>query len=420
MEHERTAEALDDLISDIRDLIDEKDLPEEPETPAEPEMPEAPELPAEELPEQPEQEEEHFQQQRWTERQRVPKHVAKLQQHQDEAYAEWLKEQEGKEPELPPELLEEEHEPDAEEILVPGKKKKHVGLIVALILALLTAIAAVVAAWIVPQQPREESELARVQGVSTILLAGTDDSLGRTDMLMLLCVDTEERAMRFVSLNRNIPVMLGREEVTLGSVYGRLGGGQEGIAGLKQAVSGCVGFVPDGCLILYPDALTEFVDVLGSVELDVPYGVRTEAVTVKEGLQRLGAQQAYALLKRCDDDVSEESRMQTQQLFMQALTAQCTDLDGLFKSPALLDRLLEHSVTDLSVRNLYWLARSAMAANEKRTAAASLPCTETEQGCVLDAEGAAQVINELCNPHVRAVTAAELGMERQEAAYTEP
>ena len=415
MEHEKTAEALDDLINDIRDLIDDK---EEQETPAE--EPLAEEEPAAEQSEETAveepvketaetEEEELFQQQRWTERQRVPKHVAKLQQHQDEAYAKWLEEQDGKEPELPPELAEEELTEEQVQTTAPGKKKKPIGLILCLILVVLTVIAAAVVALTVPQQPKLETELARVKGFSTVLLAGTDDSLGRTDMLMLLSMDSDGKAMSLVSLSRDIPVEVAGEVVSLGSVYGRAGGGQEGIAALKTAVSGCVGFVPDGCLVLYPDALTEFVEILGSVQLDVPYDVRTQTVTLRKGSQRMSAQQSYTLMRYSDETVQDLQRMQTQQLFLSALVRQCTDLGGMLKSPALLDCLSQYSVTDMSVRNLLWLARSAMAVKSDRIQAITLPGDyDTEGNYVLDGEAAVQTVNDYSNPHVRAVTAADL------------
>ena len=430
MEHEKTPEALDDLISDIHELIDEKEPQQEPELPpAEAEIPEVPQLQeepvvmqvpqAEELrpaeseaaAEELSEEEEIFQHQRWTERQRVPKHVAKLQQNQEEAYAKWLEEQEEKGEELPPELAEEL--PEGAE-LPPDtganqkKKKSLVGLWLCIIFVLLTVIAATVVTIVVPQQPKQPSELARIKGVSTILLAGTDDSLGRVDMLMLLSVDLDGRTLSLVSLPAQTVVELNGETVTLGSVYGRCGGGQDGIAALKQAVGNCVGFVPDGCMVLYPDALTGFVDILGSVKMEVPYAVKSQTSSVSAGTQRLSAQESYTLLRHCDEDTDDAARMQTQQLFMSALVAQCTDLGGVIKSPSLLDCLSRSSITDMSTQNLLWLARTAMALKDENTKIATLPGTYEEEGYVLDGAAVVQIVNNTCNPHVRDVTEADL------------
>ena len=416
MEHEKTPEALDDLISDIHELIDEKEpqqelQPAEPDVLQEPAVMQEPQQTPEEAAEELSEEEEIFQHQRWTERQRVPKHVAKLQQNQEEAYAKWLEEQEEKGEELPPELVEEfpegmELPPDTG--ANQKKKKKSIGLWLCLIFVLLTVIAATVVTIAVPQQPKQPSELARVKGVSTILLAGTDDSLGRVDMLMLMGVDADGRTLSLVSLSAQTVVELDGETVTLGSVYGRCGGGQEGIAALKEAVGSCVGFVPDGCMVLYPDALTGFVDILGSVKMEVPYAVKSQTSSVSAGTQRLSAQESYTLLRHCGEDTDDAARMQTQQLFMSALVAQCTDLGGVIKSPALLDCLSRNSVTDLSTQNLLWLARTAMVLKDENTKIATLPGTDEEAGYVLDSAAVVQVINDTCNPHVRAVTEADL------------
>ena len=121
MDHDliHTEADVDDLISDIHHLIDE--TPQE-EAPAAPELPQVepeaapiePEAEPEAAPAEEPAPEEHFQQQRWTDRQKVPKHVARLQNHQQEAYAQWLKEQEEKGEEGPP-VFEE---------VQPKKKKK--------------------------------------------------------------------------------------------------------------------------------------------------------------------------------------------------------------------------------------------------------------------------------------------------------
>ena len=136
MDHD-IIEELDDLISDIHGLIDEKEPAQEEESPADLVLPEfleeampegtaaEEEIASTEVP----AEEENFHNQRWTERQKVPKHVAKLQQNQEEAYAKWLQEQAEKAPEPPPEFPEEKvrrkkYETDTEDEPAEVKPKK--------------------------------------------------------------------------------------------------------------------------------------------------------------------------------------------------------------------------------------------------------------------------------------------------------
>ena len=82
---------LDALLDDLHRLLDDDaqaDVPPEPDSFDYFDEPEPPAAPAPE-PQPPVRN----QPVRWTDRQRVPKHVAKLQQNQEQAYADWLYEQ---------------------------------------------------------------------------------------------------------------------------------------------------------------------------------------------------------------------------------------------------------------------------------------------------------------------------------------
>jgi len=316
MDHEKIPQALDDLISDIHQLIDEEQaapeaeepsaefvLPEElePQEPAQEEAEVPEEAPAPEPEPEPETEP-GFHQQRWTDRQRVPKHVAKLQHNQEEAYARWLQEQEGKDPEPPPEFPEEKtkHKKwEAEEAAEDGtgKKKKRPYLIASLVLIVLTLAVAAAAVLVIPRQPKAPGEELRVRGSATVLLAGTDDSLAHTDMLMLLSMDARHRKMSIISIPRDTKVQMSDGEVSLGTVYGRAGGGEEGIKALTQAVDGCIGYAPDGCLVLSRSSLVEFAYALGGIRFDLPGTVEIDGEELSAGPAVLDGEQAYQVLR---------------------------------------------------------------------------------------------------------------------------
>lgn len=404
MDHD-IIEELDDLISDIHGLIDEQQPPQaEPEEPADVVLPEEPEVPVEEAPA-----EEDPQTQRWTDRQKVPKHVAKLQQNQQEAYAKWLQEQAEKAPEPPPEVVEEEAEAGQK----TGKKKKSTALWLCIFAAVLALCVVLAACWILPRQPKAPVSGIRVSGTSTILLAGTDDTYARTDMLMLLTLSGKSDSLCLVSLPRDT-VLPGQEE-PLGSVYGLAGGGSEGIQALKEAVRLLVGFEPDGCIVLHPETLTAFVDTLGQVQTELSYDLPLDETTLKAGRQRLDGMQALALMSYCmDEDEADLRRMQTQRQFMTQLIDTCTTR-GILKAPKLLDVLTAHTVTDLSSANFLWLARTALGVDTKNVYTATLP-GHYEDGFVADAEKVVQTVNAGCNPYVRAIGVEDLGYETAEGS----
>ena len=484
MEHERYDPELDDLLDDIHRLIDEDAAPEELPVPeqdefdfsdlfadevfAEPE-PQPEPVPATE----PEQQarwtdkqkvpkhvaklqqnqdqayadwlyaQEHpqaapqaqppaeFQQTRWTDRQKVPKHVAKLQQNQDQAYADWLYEQDRRGPQPPPVFPEEPEQPrtkkkkrsaePAYEAYEPPKKKKRHGfrnfLIFLLVLALMLAAAAV---FLLPRQPVAEQSLGqRQEGVSTILLIGTDAGGARTDTLMLLTVNQPEKRLSLVSIPRDTLVNGAYSVPKINSVYGANQGGAEGIEMLMTRVEQCIGFRPDGYILIRLDAFADFVDILGGVEFDVPvdmfYNDPTQDlyIALEQGRQLLSGEEAMGLVRfRSGYADADLGRVQVQRDFLAALIDQAVSVEGVAKSPMLLNLLQSSTETDLTAGNFLWLAEAALFADLKNIETATLPGTarsfESGSYYVLDPAGVAQTVNAYCNPYERDITTEDL------------
>lgn len=422
MDHDLIPEEVDDLISDIHDLIDEKDQPqEEEETQPEaeevlPEETAEEELPAEETPsEEPEdteevseavetEESEEFHQQRWTDRQRVPKHVAKLQQNQEEAYAKWLEEQADKDDE-PPVFAEEGGKGEAE--ISAGGKKKRTGLWLLLALVALTVVVALLTCLVVPVQPKAVSDAARSRGSSAIVLAAADDSMAYTDMIMLLSFDTRQGTISLISIPRDTPVQTDAGVVNIGSVYGRAGGGKLGLQALEQSVSQCVGFMPDGGLVITRQTMSRIMGILGKISVDVPYAVHLGDTNIEPGYRTLTAQQAYDLLRlRKEDGQLDLARMQLQQQFLGAVIDRCSSFKALIKTPDLLNAITKTSVTDLSTRNLLWLGRAAFGAGKLYSQ--TLPGAVEGSWYILDAGQILPLINDYCNPYISPIEAENL------------
>ena len=440
MDHDIIPQELDDLLSDIHQLIDEENTQPEAEDPSsEFVMPEqlqeelfaeeaaeeapAPE-PEEEEPatEEPAQEEpaqeEPFQQQRWTDRQKVPRHVAKLQHNQEEAYARWLQEQEGKLPEPPPEFPEEKPKRKkhaAEHVDVPEseeeKEPKRMGALgfIAIAMACIALLTVLAAAVFVPRQPKAPGDELRSRGVSTIVLAGTDESLAQTDLLMLLTVDAKDKKLAIISLPKDTLITTADGSVSLGSVYGRAGGGMEGISALKQAVGGCIGFEPDGALVLHPQSVVQFTDALGGVGFDLPQTVQAGDYVLPAGTDRLNGQEAYSLLSLLEEGQELDlDRLQLQQRFLAAAISQCASARGVMRAPMLLDALTSTCVTDLNTANLLWLGRTALVLDHSSVFTETIPGSVQEDTYVLQADALLETVNAYCSPYLRSVTRDDL------------
>ncbi len=421
---------IDNLIDDIHNLIDDEETAAEElpdltdflgeEFEGEPALPEE-ELPdltpylgedfVEEAPAPVEvQQESHS---HWTKTQKLPKHVAKLQQNQEQAYAEWLYAQDHRE--TPLTVSEQEEEP---------KEKKRHGfrnfVIVLLVLALMALAAAV---FILPRQPVAETGLgARRSGVSTILLAGTDQDGLRTDTLMLLTVDRSKGSLSLVSIPRDTLVNGGYSVPKINTVYAANNGGAEGIEMLMTRVAECIGFRPDGYMLIRLEAFVELVDQLGGVKFHVPVDMfyndpaQDLYIDLKAGLQTLDGQQAMGVVRfRSGYADADLGRISVQRDLLSALVEQMVSFEGVTKSPQLLNILMEHTDSSLTVANYLWLAEAALVCDLRQVQTATLPGTPKDLGgsyYVLDPQLVAQTVNTYCNPYETAVTPEHLNIRQ--------
>ena len=411
---EQLEQELDDLLEDIHKIIDE-----EAELDPEADLPDlTPYLGEEEILPEPEPEPVEKPRPRyWTQTQKLPKHVAELQNNQEQAYAQWLYEQEeaGAKAEVSDfadDLAEEE----------PAKGhglRTFVSILLVLALAALTAVV-----FLLPTQPKADTDLgARRSGVSTILLAGTDESGARTDTLMLLTVDRPQKAISLVSIPRDTLVNGNYNVPKINSVYGANKGGAEGIDMLMTRVAECIGFRPDGYMLIRLEAFTALVDRMGGVQFDVPVDMfyndpeQDLFIDLKAGPQTLNGQQAMGVVRfRSGYTDADLGRVQVQRDLLAALMDQMLSLEGITKSPQLLNDLLAYTDSNLTVSNCLWLARTALLCDLRGIESVTLPGDARNfpggSYYVLDPALVAQTVNTYCNPYETSVTTEHLNIRQ--------
>lgn len=437
MNQDRNDLNIDDLLDDLHELLGEAPAAEElpPEKPApKPYQPPVTWAETQRLPrhvaklqqnqgdayekwlrEQSGREQEDSAKRSWTETQKLPRHVAKLQQNQNEAYEKWQREQ-RKNPPPPP--------PPVEEDLPPEPKKHGNGLrnYLIFLLVLIVLLAAVIA-FVLPGQP--EASVGgmgdRTSGVSTLLLAGLDSSGTRTDTLILLTLDSSQKAVRLVSIPRDTLVPGDYDAPRLNGVYGLAGGGQKGINALLEQVRQLTGFRPDGYIVIDMPTLQNVVDALGGVEFDVPmdmaYADPTQnlVIDLKSGRQILDGESALELVRFRDGySDADLGRIQTQREFLAALINTAASPDGLLKTPELYRIFREQVQTDLTAANWLWLARTALTADKLKISSATLPGSSTYLSGVscyiLDPELTAAMVNAYSSPYKRDIAVSDLNI----------
>ena len=222
-------------------------------------------------------------------------------------------------------------------------------------------------------QPKVSGE-RKTEDFYTFLVMGRDTGGGgNTDTMMLISYNVTDQKLNVMSLPRDTMVNVPWDIKKLNSVYNYYGGGDKGIAAVKEEVSDLVGFVPDYEVIIEWEAVGKLVEAIGGVYFDVPFDMDYEDPTqdlyihIKEGYQKLNGEDAMGLIRwRHNNDYSVQyptgdlGRIQTQQEFLKAVIEQTLQVKNAGKIMEFAEIFSENVTTDLTVQNLFWLGKEAI------------------------------------------------------------
>ncbi len=252
----------------------------------------------------------------------------------------------------------------------PRKKKRRnpIGRFVMRVLAVMLVLVLAFAAFLLlyPKQPADPScDWARKKDNTTILLVGTDKAADNTDTIMLLNIDRASRAIHLMSIPRDTRVDSSYWPHKINGAYSANGGGADGIEALMGYVTDCVGFRPDGYVMIDLSCFVELVDLFGGVEFSVPQDMFYDDpaqglhIALNAGEQRLDGEQAMGLVRfRYGYTMADLDRVNVQRAFIQAAIEQWAKPKNLLSLLRALFVVEKHCTTDLSSRNLLWLAES--------------------------------------------------------------
>lgn len=257
-----------------------------------------------------------------------------------------------------------------------------------------------------------------VDGVYNILLLGLDDDGTRTDTIMIAHLDARDHTVALLSIPRDTYIYGNYAVPKINSVYG--GDGEEGVERLKETLASMLGFQVDGYVLVDLQAFVEIIDLVGGITFDVPqnmyYSDPTQDlyINLSAGLQTLNGEQAMGLVRyRSGYAEADLRRVEVQRDFVSAAADQWMGPGLLAKAPQLVAWLGENVETDLSLRNLFWLAWGLMGADMDAVVTETLPGYAANMGgsyYILDAAGVAEVVNRCLNPYEREITTADLSI----------
>ena len=222
---------------------------------------------------------------------------------------------------------------------------------------------------------------------TTILLLGTDEGPGnfgaRTDTIILAAVQHGTGRAAAFGIPRNLAqVPLGKKgrlsKEPLNHIYGLNGGGDQGAAALKQAVSNLLGLRVDYYALVNLVGFADLVDALGGVEIVVKERLRDEVTRAAWGepkptidvspgeRRRFYGREALAYV-RSRKDSSDYTRMARQRCFLSAMADQLDPVRAIRNFGSLAKTIETNVRTDIPLNRLPSLVRLVSAVDARET-----------------------------------------------------
>jgi LCP family protein required for cell wall assembly len=275
-----------------------------------------------------------------------------------------------------------------------------------------------------PYQPTM-MRLARRPYFHTFLIVGIDQG-NNADAIMVGAFDAQTQQAYLISLPRDTRVEttrtgVGTRKLVRGYSAGRAnGGGHEGgINQLKDEVQTLVGFRPDFYVSLNFNAFTRMVDMVGGVEVTIPFNMQyTDPfqdlhIFLLAGTRRLNGQQALHFVRYREGDpgfrsITDYGRMQNQQQVAQSLLRELLSPRTITRVPELFRIYNAYVSTNLTYRNIAWFAAQLPGMDMGALDAYTLPIYATVQHGWYEMPYEAEIlelINRTVNPFMVDITA---------------
>ena len=260
---------------------------------------------------------------------------------------------------------------------------------------------------------KRPSPSARKPGVSTVLIAGTDDGGLRTDTIMLVTIDEKEKTYNVLSIPRDTLTNAPYNVPKINGAYGYYGCGEAGMTALLDLVEDCVGFRPDGYVLIDWNGFEALVDTMGGIDFEVPMDMDLDGITLTAGTQHLDGAAALTVARfRAGYSLADLQRVQVQRQLIASALDQWLTIPNLLKVPAAVKCVNENTLTDLNLLNLLWLARDlkVCTAGVNETLPGSAQMIGDGSYYVLDPSAVCDLVNQYFNPYQREITTDDLNI----------
>lgn len=244
----------------------------------------------------------------------------------------------------------------------------------------------------------------RRKGVYTVLLGGTDYDGTRTDTILLVTVDTEEKTLNVLSIPRDT-----RAFMEDGSVHKINAAHNKGIDRMLAEITNTVGFTPDKYVILDYGDFEKIIDSVGGVDVYVPmdmyYIADDMVIDLKKGQQTLDGHQALMFMRyREGYPDADLGRIRAQQLVFKSLANKIMSPSNVWNAPELTQVFFHDVETDFKLKEVIWLGIQCIGMDAESFTVDMIPGHISGADYVVDAEEALALINEKYSPYLKPIT----------------
>lgn len=254
--------------------------------------------------------------------------------------------------------------------------------------------------------------------VYTFVCCGVDLDSIHADTIMLVTLDMNNGTANVLHILRDTFVHMNDKNYKINSFYAR-----KKSDGIRQIIYNRLGIYPNYYVTLNFKAFRNIVDIIGGVEIDVPFDMRYSDpmqalnINLKKGRQLLDgdkAEQFVRYRKGSGGDGSDESRQKRQEQFLTSFLQKCTDTCANDPAKALdiLSQMIEHMNTNLSISELVTFAHYGMEIGAENIRFHTLPGEYKYLGktCFYQAynDATRELLNKYFNPYKETLSASRV------------
>jgi len=227
----------------------------------------------------------------------------------------------------------------------------------------------------------------------TFLLLGKDSIGMNTDVIMLMSFNITQDTLAIMQIPRDTYIEINGTAHKINSVYAMMYNAARRNGDPDPAVSGMKSFVDvlqknlnvkiDYNAFMNLDGFKNIIDVLGGVEMDIPYNMKYSDpeqnlyIDLKAGHALLTGDQAEQFVRfRSGYIEGDIGRVNAQKLFMTALLNQIKTSLTLTKIPKIASEIIKNVSTEISTNDTVYFGKAALSADISNAVMFTLPGRE--------------------------------------------